>query len=287
MPDDLGEVGKPFDQNEVSAALKALLEFNQPDATTLQALRDNSRALGKFLAEIHAAKSHLESLEQHVDATLTPKYVFNLNDPGTIGEVIVFKLEAEPTIPLEAVKPFYGSGIYALYYHGEFPAYQAISGTPCPIYVGKAGPQTPNASSPKTQGTSLFNRIKEHRVKSIEKATNLTVADFSCRHLVVQSSLEKAAEEFLIRRYSPVWNDESKVCSGLGKHGDKARAEKSDWDVLHPGRPWASGQSSRSGATANSVTNGIIKFFQQLLNTAPEKWTTLFNHKWVSVNVIK
>ena len=36
--------------------------------------------------------------------------------------------------------PFYGSGIYALYYYGSLPFYAPISKSSTPIYVGKANP---------------------------------------------------------------------------------------------------------------------------------------------------
>jgi hypothetical protein len=38
-----------------------------------------------------------------------------------------------------------------------------------------------------------------------------------------------------------------KVCYGFGKHGDSAgtrKNERSPWDTLHPGRPWAKGDTN-------------------------------------------
>jgi hypothetical protein len=271
----------PFDQRQFIAALEVIRGFDQPDASALQALRASPRSLAKILREIHGTQTYLDLLQQYLDATLTPPFIFTMNDPETVGEVIVFKLEQEPKTPLVSVPSFYGSGVYAIYYENSFQAYQAISGTNCPIYVGKAGPKVTNAETPKQQGTSLFARVTEHRLKSIEKASNLCVADFTCRYLVVQSGLEKAAEDFLIRRYSPVWNEESKVCSGLGKHGDIARQEKSVWDVLHPGRPWAAGQSSRSGATPASIAANIDNHFLELFRLDPVKWAKIFNPSWL------
>jgi hypothetical protein len=55
----------------------------------------------------------------------------------------------------------------------------------------------------------------------------------------LESDLIGPVEAELIRRYKPLWNT---VVDGFGNHDpgsgryDQARSE---WDVLHPGRPWA------------------------------------------------
>ncbi|MDA3875060.1 MAG: Eco29kI family restriction endonuclease, partial [Kiritimatiellae bacterium] len=86
----------------------------------------------------------------------------------------------------------------------------------------------------------LYNRLKEHS-RAI-KTTNLNLADFTCRHVAIQSGMQAAVEHFMIGFYRPIWNKEIKVCFGIGKHGDstKTRANKrSPWDTMHPGRKWA------------------------------------------------
>ena len=60
--------------------------------------------------------------------------------------------------------------------------------------------------------------------------------------LVVQSGWETAAEDYLIRLFRPIWNKETKILYGLGKHGDSAETrtnKRSLWDTLHPARVWA------------------------------------------------
>ena len=55
----------------------------------------------------------------------------------------------------------------------------------------------------------------------------------------IESDLVSAVEAQLIRRFSPLWNS---VVDGFGNHDPgKGRYEqaRSEWDVLHPGRPWA------------------------------------------------
>jgi hypothetical protein len=273
---------KPFDPASVSEALKTLRALAMPDEASVRGLRSNSRALKKLLGDMHATQDHLLRLERAIDAILVPDHVFDLTKPETVAEVVVYKMEQQGKEPLASIQPFYGSGVYALYYHDGLSAYEAITRSECPIYVGSAGPETSNAPSAKLQGTKLFDRIMEHLKKSISQSRNLKAEEFCCRYLVVQSGLEKAAEDFLIRRYSPVWNKESKVCSGIGKHGDVARRELSDWDVLHGGREWAGTQTSRSGKTPAVVEGNIVAHFRRLLSEDRAKWEHIFNPAWVA-----
>ena len=56
------------------------------------------------------------------------------------------------------------------------------------------------------------------------------------------TNAQLVAENHLIRTFWPLWNQETKTCWGMSKHGDAAttRANKrSPWDVVHPGRAWA------------------------------------------------
>ena len=56
--------------------------------------------------------------------------------------------------------PFWGSGVYAIYYCGKTePAYAPLSGTETPIYVGKADPTDAFADSIEAQGQTLFRRL--------------------------------------------------------------------------------------------------------------------------------
>jgi hypothetical protein len=121
-----------------------------------------------------------------------------------------------------------------------------------------------------------------HLRRSIKPSRNLNHEDFYARYLVVQSGLEKAAEDFLIRRYLPAWNKEANVCSGIGKHGDVARQELSDWDIMHGDRQWALAQTSRTKKTERIVSGNIKSFFRKQLADEPAKWTSLFNPDWVA-----
>lgn len=53
-----------------------------------------------------------------------------------------------------------------------------------------------------------------------------------------EADLITAVEAQLIRRYTPLWNT---IVDGFGNHDPgKGRYDQapSEWDVLHPGRPW-------------------------------------------------
>ena len=74
------------------------------------------------------------------------------------------------------------------------------------------------------------------------QARNLEVGDFCCRFVILQeveSDLIIPVEATLIRNYRPLWNS---VVDGFGNHdpgSGRYNQARSEWDVLHPGRPWA------------------------------------------------
>lgn len=150
----------------------------------------------------------------------------------------------QPLRELPLAEPFVGAGLYALYYAGPFPAYQPISSPDfeIPIYVGKADPPgsrkglvDPGSSS----GPVLFKRIADH-AKSIMAAENLEVSDFRVRYLVVEDIFIGMAEQLLIQQFRPLWNV---YVSGFGLHdpgSGRYGSERSEWDEMHPGRPWYS-----------------------------------------------
>jgi hypothetical protein len=150
-------------------------------------------------------------------------------------------LQQEPmTMPLSA--RFAGSGIYLIYYKGDFPDYAPISSTDfeVPIYVGKAipkGGRQGKASGAQTD-PQLYGRLREHS-NSIAAAENLAIEDFVCRALVVEDLFIGLGEQIAIRHFRPVWNQ---AVGGFGNHGTgsgRYEGKRSDWDILHPGRSWA------------------------------------------------
>ena len=155
-----------------------------------------------------------------------------------------------PVHPIPVPERFHGTGIYALYCIAKFGIYSKFNfvnrtAFHMPIYVGKAVPkgwrQARQLISVDTQSYELNNRISEHS-RSIDLAENLNRSDFFCRFMILEgkeSDLIGTVEAALIRKYQPIWNT---LIDGFGNHdpgkGRYAQA-KSDWDVCHPGRPWA------------------------------------------------
>ena len=189
------------------------------------------------------ASDTLAQIAVGLDHIRLPAGMFDPADPRVIGRIVALAFLAQPRIALASLANdrFYGSGIYAIYYNGTFNAYKPIAKKEHPIYIGKANPKLQNAKSIRDQGEKLASRLREH-FKSVGKAVNLSGADFDCRFLVVASGWEEAAEKHLINLYKPIWNSETKICFGIGKHGDAptTRANKrSPWDTMHSGRAWA------------------------------------------------
>jgi hypothetical protein len=196
----------------------------------------------KVLEAISEMKDALHVLERNIDPIRLPDAFFDPSEPRLIGHFVALALISQERYPLGEIAPSYGSGVYAIYYNGPSDIYAPISQTETPIYVGKADPPT-GAKSVIEQGTKLFGRLNEHR-KNIDKVAGIDLADFECRALAVQSGYQAAAENHLIRLFMPIWNNETRILFGLGKHGDAATTRannKSPWDTIHPGRAWADG----------------------------------------------
>ncbi len=186
--------------------------------------------------------AELEAALSQIDPVAMPTSVFDPSNPKIIGRFTALAMVAQTRHPLEAIRRFYGSGVYAIYYTGCYPLYLPLSGSESPLYVGKAGPATGGARTAREQGERLAARLNDHRKNISKAASTLNIGDFQVRFLVVQSGWETAAEDYLIHLFRPIWNSEVDILYGLGKHGDDpvTRANKrSPWDTLHPGRRWA------------------------------------------------
>jgi hypothetical protein len=225
---------------------------------------------------VDAMRDRLERLTRKIDSNELPDAFFDPAEPSLIGNFVALALVAQDRKKLGGLARFYGSGVYAIYYTGSHPLYEPISGTETPIYVGKADPK----GNPKTaidQGTKLADRLNEHR-RNIEKVDGIDIADFDCRALAVQTGYQAAAESHLIRMFRPIWNNETGILYGLGKHGDDAATRsnnKSPFDTVHPGRKWAAGNPENqtvaeigervrehfAAATIFSDTNAVLQAF--------------------------
>jgi Eco29kI restriction endonuclease len=196
---------------------------------------------------------------------------FNPLDKKNLGASVAEAMLASKVHPLGAVPEFKGAGIYAIYYTGAFPAYAELSARnqegmfSAPIYVGKAVPSGARkgggAASGANSGRPLFNRLKEH-AESVQGVTNLEIEDFHCRFLVVDDIWIPLGESLLIARYSPVWNS---LVDGFGNHDPgkgRYNGMRPRWDVLHPGRAWATKCAERR-ESRDEIVLDVQGYFRQ------------------------
>lgn len=219
----------------------------------------------KLEREIRGVIEELGSFLNTLDPIRQPTAVFDPSNPKVVGRFVSLALVAQQRHPLAEIPNAYGSGVYAIYYNGPFPAYAPISGTETPIYVGQAAPAVNNARTPMEQGARLCGRLSDHKKNIGTATTTLDLDDFEFRSLVVQSGWETAAEDYLIHLFRPIWNSETKILYGLGKHGDDAgtRANKrSPWDTMHPGRKWAEA-SKEDAKTPATIRTELKRHFAE------------------------
>ncbi|HMO16403.1 MAG TPA: Eco29kI family restriction endonuclease [Pirellulaceae bacterium] len=182
--------------------------------------------------------------------------------------------------PVHALPPperFHGTGVYAIYYTGRSMPYGKYSelnrlAYDFPIYVGKAVPkgwrQSRQADMSAQQSTELYSRLREH-ARSIAAAKNLSIDDFSCRFMIFEgasSDMIGTLEASIIKWKRPLWNS---FLDGFGNHTPgKGRFEqaRSEWDVIHPGRPWAEKCKGKTRAR-QTIMAGIEAFLAEVGNT--------------------
>lgn len=169
-------------------------------------------------------------------------------DPLTrwnLGRSVETALLSRPLTEFNTLHPFWGSGIYAIYFTGSTsdPLYGRIAGYPSPVYVGRAVPKGARKGlieiEEEKRSRVLCDRLYHHW-ESIDQAENLATEDFSCRWLVADMLFVPMAEQLMIQTYRPVWN---LVIDGFGNNDPGERRydqDRSRWDTLHPGRYWAS-----------------------------------------------
>ena len=111
-------------------------------------------------------------------------------------------------------------------------------------------------------GDVLWKRLREH-AESIQQVGNLDVVDFFCRYLVVDDIWIPLGESLLISAFSPLWNQ---LIDGFGNH-DPGRGrhgqQRSSWDTVHPGRPWAAHLQPNS-RSADNILDAASKFLREI-----------------------
>jgi len=195
---------------------------------------------------------------------------FNPLDIENLARSVADALLAQDAEPMPPREKFVAAGVYAIYYRGTAPIYsrlvEANRGRPAqlenPIYVGKAVPKGARKGgllSGEPPGCVLHDRMQEH-AESIAAAASLNLSDFWYRALAVDSVWIPLGETLLIRRFAPLWNH---VVEGFGNHDPgKGRhaGKRSDWDVLHPGRHWATrlGQGKKRSEIERSIDEFLV-----------------------------
>ena len=141
-------------------------------------------------------------------------------------------------------------------------AYEPISGSENPIYVGKAVPPgSRKGANVDEEAPALRNRIRAHS-RSIDAVNNLELSDFSFRWLTMRHVWISLTETSLINHYRPVWN----LClDGFGNNPQgrgRVLVERSLWDTLHPGREWAAQLQPRAESARGEAHEMVVNFFR-------------------------
>jgi len=195
---------------------------------------------------------------------------YNPLDKRNLGASVADALLSKPLGPLPPEEPFIGAGVYAIYYRGNFPAYRPISlqsksQREIPIYIGKSVPAGARKGSfglDIPAGPVLYNRLAEHG-DSIRQVENLRGEDFLCRYLVVDDIWIPLGESLLIQMFSPVWN---RLIDGFGNHDPgkgRYQGQMPAWDVLHPGRRWATKLQPHK-KSGSDLISAIQEYFKVL-----------------------
>lgn len=226
-------------------------------------------AANKAMADLLSIAGEIENARIEMDPIKEPGVSFDPGNPDTAGRLVALALIAQERVPLDRIARTYGSGVYAIYYRGDHPAYARLAGSETPIYVGKADPQLPDARTSREQGPQLYGRLADHRrmIKTVGGyATSnglpypLRVEDFDCRRLVCATNAQLVAETHLIGIFKPIWNKEFGICWGISKHGDSAttrRNKRAPWDVMHPGREWAMHEDIEDKMSVETIVSRI------------------------------
>ena len=154
---------------------------------------------------------------------------------SNIVETFVQALDWQPVALMETLAPFFGKGIYAIYYNGTFQVYESITKQNIPIYVGKTiHVYRGDSDDGSTNTRSLYYRLIEHSSR-IKNTMNLEIAHFGCKYLVLNDIWPILTHKQLIRKYKPHWNA---IIKGFSNHhpGQRRHASVTEWDAIHPCR---------------------------------------------------
>lgn len=195
---------------------------------------------------------------------------FNPLDKKNLGASVAEAMLEQRPQRLDELKQFFGVGIYAIYYTGDFEPYTPLAERnrnglfQVPIYVGKAIPRGARKGGGvgEVQSRSLYDRLREH-AESVTLASNLDIKDFYCRFLVVDDIWIPLGESLLIAKFAPLWNSS---IDGFGNHdpgSGRYKGLRPRWDVLHPGRAWADKCQPRE-ETQEHIARDVSNYFMTI-----------------------
>ena len=170
----------PLRLEQLADKIKELSEEIAKEEATLLAA-PSAKRVRKTIGE---AYEKLRRVMADLDPIKHPGFVFDPSNPNVVGRIVGITMVAQPRKPLALIERFYGSGVYAIYYVGDFPAYSAISKREHPIYVGKADPADPASKTAFEQGDKLCwppqRTSQEHREGNFHIAVGRLPISGSC-----------------------------------------------------------------------------------------------------------
>jgi len=196
---------------------------------------------------------------------------YNPLDKLNLGKSVAQALLEQHVRGMKAIGEIRGAGIYAIYYTGDFSAYEPVAtknrddAFGQPIYVGKAipkGGRKGGITTDMSKGVALRDRLRQHAT-SIDQAENIELSDFHYRCLVVDDIWIPLGENMMIEQFRPIWNV---VIDGFGNKDPgnrRATQYRSSWDALHPGRLFAK-KLADGVATPESALDRLERYFAGL-----------------------
>ena len=204
--------------------------------------------------------------------------LYNPLEKLNLAKSIEGEILSRPVSPLGELLSFFGAGVYAIYCAGAFPAYAPLKLANAkswakPIYVGKAiqkgGRKGGLGLDNVGVSTAIYSRLRKH-ADSIVATQNLSISDFVYRSIELDDIWIPLGENILIETFKPLWN---LVVEGFGINDPgKGRQDqkRSAWDILHPGREYAS--RLRGGSHGSDAILGRVDdyFHDRALRPLPK-----------------
>lgn len=175
--------------------------------------------------------------------------MFNFYDPRQQTENAAAELCRQDPVKLSDVSRDPRPGAYLISHDGDNPMYADIRGLDKYLYGG----------------SSLHDfggRTRKHWRSLVDvhdfNPQDLNPDDFWVRGLAMPREHVRAVEDLLVRTYMIRWNQPE--FNGFGNNNStRVGSRASNWDIIHPGRPFALGLKRPSEAQAKLQRQMAIK----------------------------